>query len=215
MVPNKTIAWDEGKRPPLVLLENVIGFLTSNKGKDLESALTALNQLGYCCDVVALNAADFTPQSRLRLFVIAKYGNAQAYIAPVAASKLRPEALSEFINSHPQLKWNIRRLPQTSPSSGPLESILEYLDEDDPRWWPPHRARYFLDQLSPAHLRTAKQMISQNRHSYGTAFRRMRKNRSMAELRVDGLAGCLRPHEVVAVARYCLRRDAVLTKSDC
>ena len=35
---------DKGEdRPPLVLLENVVGFLQSNGGKDLETALLALN----------------------------------------------------------------------------------------------------------------------------------------------------------------------------
>lgn len=35
-------------------------------------------------------------------------------------------------------------------------------------------------------------MIGGRNYSYATAFRRVRKGRSMAELRVDGIAGCLR-----------------------
>jgi DNA (cytosine-5)-methyltransferase 1 len=35
-------------------------------------------------------------------------------------------------------------------------------------------------------------MIAGDDWSYGTVFRRVRKNRSMAELRTDGIAGCLR-----------------------
>ena len=55
----------EGRRPPLVLLENVPGFLMSNEGKDFESALLALNELGYAIDALFLDAARFVPQSRL------------------------------------------------------------------------------------------------------------------------------------------------------
>ena len=38
----------------------------------------------------------------------------------------------------------------------------------------------------------ADQMTQSGDYSYGTIFRRVRKGRSMAELRVDGIAGCLR-----------------------
>ena len=35
-------------------------------------------------------------------------------------------------------------------------------------------------------------MIAGNRYTYGGVFRRVRHGKSMAELRTDGLAGCLR-----------------------
>src|SRR5438552_9236210 len=37
----------ERRQPPLVLLENVTGFLTSHGGQDFEDALIALPDLGY------------------------------------------------------------------------------------------------------------------------------------------------------------------------
>jgi DNA (cytosine-5)-methyltransferase 1 len=182
----------KGRRPPLVLLENVVGFLNSHGGKDLESALLALNELGYSCDAVILDAAEFTPQSRVRLFVVARQGNAGSNFFPLAPSQLRPKALIDFINCHPHVRWDIRRLPHVASFRQKLESALEDLDDDDPRWWNLQRAEYFINQLSPRHLRVANHMISRPEWSYGTAFRRIRKERSMAELRVDGVAGCLR-----------------------
>lgn len=181
-----------GRRPPLVLLENVVGFLNSHDGKDFESALLALNELGYSCDALIFNAVEFTPQSRVRLFVVARQGNAVATSFPLASSQLRPKALVDFINSRPHVKWNIRRLPHVISSRQTLDSVIEDLGDDDPRWWNLQRAQYFMNQLSPRHLRVANHMISQPKHLYGTAFRRIRNNRSMAELRVDGIAGCLR-----------------------
>lgn len=56
------------RRPPVVLLENVPGFLTSNKGSDFHEALRSLNKLGYSVDAFILDAANFVPQSRQRLF---------------------------------------------------------------------------------------------------------------------------------------------------
>jgi DNA (cytosine-5)-methyltransferase 1 len=46
--------------------------------------------------------------------------------------------------------------------------------------------------MSEKHREIAEEMISQQVYSYGTVFRRIRKERSMAELRTDGIAGCLR-----------------------
>jgi DNA (cytosine-5)-methyltransferase 1 len=64
----------DDRRPPLVMLENVVGFLMSHKGRDFEQAMLALNELGYTVDALILNAIRWTPQSRARLFVIAKLG---------------------------------------------------------------------------------------------------------------------------------------------
>jgi DNA (cytosine-5)-methyltransferase 1 len=46
--------------------------------------------------------------------------------------------------------------------------------------------------MSPRHRDQANRMIARSKWSYGTVFRRMRNGRSMAELRLDGIAGCLR-----------------------
>jgi DNA (cytosine-5)-methyltransferase 1 len=180
------------RRPPIVLLENVVGFLTSHGGRDFQTALQALNELGYCCDAFVLDASWFVPQSRVRLFVVGKLGIEQPNPTPPHISRFRPKALVDFITEHQNVQWDIQSLPEIRIVRASLESILEDLPESDPRWWNFDRAAYFMNQLSPRHLRIARFMISQPKVSYGTAFRRIRKGRSMAELRVDGLAGCLR-----------------------
>jgi DNA (cytosine-5)-methyltransferase 1 len=180
------------RRPPLVLLENVPGFLASQGGRDFHAALLALNRLGYVCDTFMLDASAFVPQSRARLFVVAAQGVPPEPVLGLSASPIRPEKLVDFVLSHASIRWNIRPLPLPEHKHPRLESILEEIPVDSPMWWSRERAEYFLNQLSPRHLAAARQMISQERYSYGTAFRRIRKGRSMAELRVDGIAGCLR-----------------------
>jgi DNA (cytosine-5)-methyltransferase 1 len=59
-------------------------------------------------------------------------------------------------------------------------------------WWSRERADYLLNQMSPKHRAQAEAMVKGNRITYGTVFRRVRNERSMAELRIDGIAGCLR-----------------------
>jgi DNA (cytosine-5)-methyltransferase 1 len=49
-----------------------------------------------------------------------------------------------------------------------------------------------LNQMSPKHRAEAEAMIHGDTIRYGTVFRRVRYGKSMAELRTDSVAGCLR-----------------------
>jgi DNA (cytosine-5)-methyltransferase 1 len=181
------------KRPAIVMLENVVGFLQSRAGKDLETALLALNDLGYAVDAFILNASHWAPQSRARLFVVAQMSGARGDRTVLATSgDARPDALCAFINARRNIRWDIRELPSLPRSDLRLKDIIEDLPDDDSQWWNGRRAEYFFGQLSEKHLAIARRMIERPAFQYATAFRRVRKGRSMAELRTDGIAGCLR-----------------------
>jgi DNA (cytosine-5)-methyltransferase 1 len=180
------------RRPALLLIENVTGFLTSNGGADFESAMQALNRLGYDVDPFIIDAAHFVPQSRRRLFVVARRHKSRKLREADYESEVRPNALSRFMVDHPGIRWAIRKLPALPRRTHNLESILEDLPDQAPEWWSEQRANYLLAQMSERHRRIASQMIEKNTWSYGTVFRRVRNAKSMAELRTDGVAGCLR-----------------------
>ena len=188
------------RRPRFVLLENVTGFLTSHSGTDFRSALLELNRLGYVVDPFIIDAIHFVPQSRSRLFVVGelvpkadvssieeKVKNAEFF-----ESEIRPRALAEFIFSNPGINWRLRDLPLLPKSRRRLTSILENLPDDAPEWWSEKRTAYLLNQMSQRHRVIADKMINSAGWSFGTVFRRVRAGGSMAELRVDGIAGCLR-----------------------
>jgi len=184
------------RRPRLVLLENVTGFLSSNGGKDFFDALQALNSLGYSCDAFILDAVNFVPQSRARLFVVGINDNKlecevhevfRFYESPV-----RPAALADFIFSHPGIRWSLRDLTCPPERKSFLADILDTIPHDQKEWWSTERASYLLSQMSPRHAAVARKMIAGRDYSYGTVFRRVRNGKSMAELRIDGVAGCLR-----------------------
>jgi DNA (cytosine-5)-methyltransferase 1 len=178
------------RKPPILLIENVLGFLSSHNGNDFRDALIALNDLGYSVDPFIMNAAWFVPQSRQRLFIVATLGVDINVDAP--ESPLRPEALRKFIVSHPEIRWNLSVLPVPEDRHPKLTDILENLPDNASEWWSKERADYFLNQMSERHRQIAEAMIHRNCYSYATAFRRVRNGKSMAEIRVDGLAGCLR-----------------------
>ena len=192
------------RRPPLVMMENVLGLINSKAGADFEAALRILNELGYVVDAVVLDARWFTPQSRPRLFIVGVQrpvpDDAEGEYPPalMASSRLRPDALHRFIMKHPDIRWNLRRLPSPpSHCEGTLSDIVEELPSDAPEWWSRERSEYLYSQMSDTHRATADAWIDKPHWTYGTIFRRVRKQpdgvkRTMAELRSDGLAGCLR-----------------------
>lgn len=184
------------RRPPIVLLENVPGFLTSNNGNDLKEACIALNRLGYALDALMIDAVHFVPQSRQRLFIIATKGLPLSSRVRETPSFLegsaRPSALADFILWNPDIGWNIRDVPRLPKRTTSLADIIEDLPHNSSYWWSDERSNYLLNQMSPRHREIADGMISGKTTTYGTVFRRVRNGRSMAELRTDGIAGCLR-----------------------
>jgi DNA (cytosine-5)-methyltransferase 1 len=185
----------ERRLPRMVLLENVIGFLTSHDGLDFEDALLALNDLGYAVDAFIIDAARFVPQSRQRLFVIGNR-NVAAQVFNETPNfyqcEVRPPALASFILMHPDINWHVRQLPSLPVCSKRLSDVLEDLSPNHQMWWSRDRCSYMLNQMSPRHRSQADAMIRANTIQYGTVFRRVRYGKSMAELRTDGIAGCLR-----------------------
>ena len=183
------------RKPPLVLLENVTGFLTSHNGNDFRDACVALNELGYAVDAFIIDAVHFVPQSRQRLFVIGSKRRSSPRIQEPRSffeGPGRPPALADFIFWRPEIQWAIRPLPPLPARKVNLADIIEALSPESKYWWDAERAEYLLNQMSARHRAKADAMISGQAPSYGTVFRRVRHGRSMAELRTDGVAGCLR-----------------------
>ena len=216
----------ENRRPPLILLENVTGFLSSKRGKDFHEALSALNRLGYSVDAFVLDARFFVPQSRPRLFVVGVIEDSDGKPdaldqAALQTTELRPRRLTEFIAGHNDIRWKVHPLPNPSRTDIKLKDIVEDLPDDAPEWWSAERTEYLFNQMSDKHRKTAEHMSAGPNWSYATAFRRIRKGKSMAELRVDGVAGCLRTprggsgRQILFKAGYGKRFARLLTPREC
>lgn len=185
------------RRPPIILLENVFSFISSNGGQDITSVLCALNDLGYACDVFSVDAVHFVPQSRLRLFVVGVLQGQLVETQNLALSaranpELRPQKIVDLILNHPEIDWSIRELPPLPRRNLSLENILEDIPHNSDLWWSRERTEYLRSQMSERHASIANQMTQADQYQYGTIFRRVRNKQTMAELRFDGIAGCLR-----------------------
>ncbi|MBW3598881.1 MAG: DNA cytosine methyltransferase [Planctomycetes bacterium] len=188
------------RRPALVLLENVVGFLTSHHGKDFKDAMQAMNRIGYKVDPFIMDARWFVPQSRPRLFVVCQSEKitSDEMSIPIEESRIRPAKLASFINAHARsIRWGIRNLPDPVVELRTLRSIITGLPIGHPDWWSHERVEYLYNQMFPRHQAWIDKHRNASRYHYATAFRRVRpqpdgSKRSMAELRTDGIAGCLR-----------------------
>ncbi len=182
--------------PPLVQIENVEGLLTSNEGKDLAAILDFLNTLNYSVDMLLVDAANFVPQSRSRLFIIGAhksfFSNSNQSSDLSNISDARPQKVLDYIRDHPQFEWRLQEIPNLPNRSSSLSDIVEVTSE----WWVRERSDYLFSQMFERHKNIVRQMMANEYWSYGTVFRRMRKRngkkQSTAELRYDGIAGCLR-----------------------
>ena len=189
------------RQPPLVMLENVTGFLSANKGQDFATAARCLAEQGYWLDVLVLDACSFTPQSRPRVFVIgvgAKYKPKEiwepsdGWLFPVEeASVLRPEQVMRFKKTL-QLAtgWLTLSVPEPPKNTTKLSDLLDF--DDGQEWWDEAEVQRHYEMMSDLHRRQVDEQLASKTRWVSTIFRRIRQNMMRAEVRFDGLAGCLR-----------------------
>ncbi|MHC4997055.1 MAG: DNA cytosine methyltransferase, partial [Planctomycetota bacterium] len=200
------------KRPPFVILENVVALIHSHGGKDFRIVLERLAGAGYRVDALKVDARHFVPQSRPRLFIVGVRDDVE--MGPHCSAEelegpdeLRPERLYGFMQANADLPWAIRPLPELPTLDCRLEDVLEDIPEGDKAWWSEPRLKKLRGQVSDRHRAKLEATITEHGVAWATGFRRMRHGRSMAELRFDGLAGCLRTPKGGSAKQILVRAD--------
>lgn len=193
---------ERGNLPPLIVLENVCGTLTSHKGKDFSAICRTLQKSGYRFGALVIDASLFVPQSRPRLFVIGVHEKEpipDSLISDVPTNTFHSRALKA---AHQKLSpairadwvwWNI--------SAPPLRTIgLSSIIEDSPSsvsWHTPAETRKLLAMMSEVNLKKVREAKRTGHRVVGTVYKRTRCNDvgqkvQRAEVRFDGISGCLR-----------------------
>ena len=183
------------KRSPLVMLENVPGWLTSGKGRDFRLTIQAMNKLGYACDIYSLDAARFGPQSRLRIFVIGvrtETTTSNIYSMLQRSDSLAVKAVKDAILANADLRWNFLDTPEPPIASVGLNEIVEEMDETDPRWWSQAETERHMAMMVSLHRERVEKLALGEEWGYLTMYRRRRQGHTRAEVRSDNRAGCLR-----------------------
>ncbi len=182
------------ERPRVILIENVEGLLSSNEGQDFRSVVSALNRLGYLCDPYVMDASFFVPQSRKRVLIVAaEEGRVLKadWIPP--SSWVRPPTLCKAIARNSDLGWSFASVPTGRPELHlKLDDIIEDVPGDSSYWWANERVTKLERQMNSDHRKLVRWAVSSQRVQYFCVYRRTRLDGPRAEVRADGIAGCLR-----------------------
>ena len=192
----------ERRAPVIIALENVCGTLTSHGGSDFKELCRALADGGYRYGALIADAAVFLPQSRPRLiFVAVRLGVPvpEGLFAHAPAGPFHPKALRVAVGKLPQelqRDWIWWSLSTSQPRNLTLSDVIED-DPPDVPWHTPDQTATVLGMMSHVNLQKLRAAKSERRAIVGTAYKRTRRDdagRSIqrAEVRFDGVAGCLR-----------------------
>ncbi len=213
----------EDRAPSLIILENVCGALTANQGGEFGTICTAMVAEGYAVGAIVVDASLFVPHSRPRLFII---GVRQDFVLPVylvsdrptpawhppsmqkAVAKLPAEVLKQWF-------WLSVDVPVRCNSS------LSHIIEDDPSdvvWHTPPETAGLIAKMSRINLAKLQRMKNQGGPVFATVYRRTRigpdgRSAVMAELRDDGIAGCLRTPGGGSSRQFLVRVDGGTVRS--
>lgn len=182
---------DAGRAPRLIVIENVTGLLSSNGGADFAALGVALASRGYRFGALEIDAATVLPQSRPRVFVVAAR-EAPGHLTGDSLCHTRAVRVAHAgLPVDVAANWVWWRLASPPARNTDLAAILE--PDDAVAWHSPDRTRRLLALMAPLHQ---ARLESRSARAVGAVFRRTRveNGRSVqrAEVRFDGLAGCLR-----------------------
>ena len=185
--------WKFGQRPPIIVIENVVGLLYGDSFTGLCEALAALDmQFG----AFVMDARRFLPQSRPRVFVVAV--DSAWYVSEFEDSKpvkaWTPENLVSAKESLPdslRKLWRWWSLAVPRSKGKPLEKIIE-ANPTSVDWHTTAKTRALLNMMDernrakvdpchPSGWRAGRFLIQ-------TDPQRVQR----AEVRFDGVSGCLR-----------------------
>jgi DNA (cytosine-5)-methyltransferase 1 len=190
------------RAPKILVLENVVGAITSKGGRDFEMLCRALKNLGYVYGALVIDAVHFVPQSRPRLFVVAVRKDLDHLTRKLVAGPSdfwTPDALKR---GYDQLRldlkqaWRWWRLPAPPTRNIGLSDIFIDCPTDVP-WHSDSETRRLLAMMSPVNLDKVARAKRSGKRLVGTIYKRTRKNElgkkvQRAEVRFDDISGCLR-----------------------
>lgn len=187
----------ENRNPPIIALENVSGLITSHDGQDLMNLTASLVAGGYKVGAVLIDGALFVSQSRPRLFIVAV--GKDVAIPKELTSRIPspfwcPKSLQEVVSTFPEKirkNWIWWKLPIPKTEAPHLAEIIEH-NPNGIAWHSREETKYLLDMMSEKNLAKVNLAKSSKSLQVGTIYKRTRSGIQRAEVRFDGVSGCLR-----------------------
>ncbi|HEY1632870.1 MAG TPA: DNA cytosine methyltransferase [Rhizomicrobium sp.] len=193
---------NRNRGPRVIVLENVCGTLTSHGGKDFAAIADALAESGYKFGALVVDAINFVPQSRPRLFIVATKAEIDIHpnlFGAEASLTLHPKSLRL---AHTQLSEEAKRnwVWWRLPLPGPRNTKFANLIEENPQsvsWHSTAETTKLLDMMSDGNLEKVRAAKRTKQKLVGAVYKRTRfddddEKVQRAEIRFDDVAGCLR-----------------------
>ena len=182
-----------GRRPPIIVIENVVGLLYGDNFTGLCEALAAL---GMQFGALVMDAKHFLPQSRPRVFLVAadRGLNATRLTTRIPNAIWTPPTLMRAVLQLPESLhdlWRWWHIPVPSERKIPLARVIE-TSPTLVHWHTRQETEYVLslmNETNVAKIEAARQV--KGRH-VGFLYKRIREGKQRAEVRFDGMSGCLR-----------------------
>lgn len=189
-----------GFAPPIIAFENVVGLVTRRQGADFVHVVRSLVELGYVVGAMEIDASAFLPQSRPRLFVVAVRQDIDVggLVCAEPTGVFHTARLARIVESLPGAIRSAWRWWAHAAPRMPNLGLAELLD-DAPDTKPLTEAalQAVMAIMAPPSRARLDRMIAADGLHVATLYKRGRpddtgQTRQRAEIRADGLAGCLR-----------------------
>ena len=187
----------EGRKPGVIAIENVYGALTSHGGKDFEDIAKALASEGYAFGAMVVDGVHFVPQSRPRLFIIAvdQSMSLPAFtIADRAIPSWHPDAIIRAFNCLPKkikAYWRWWSMPAPCGRLETLDDVIEKVPTGV-NWHNTSQTKALLLMMTDINRQKVMAAQASGHLCVGTVYKRTRNGIQRAEVRFDGISGCLR-----------------------
>jgi DNA (cytosine-5)-methyltransferase 1 len=191
-----------GRVPQIIVLENVIGTLTSHEGRDFTTIIGTLAQDGYRVGALVMDAVRFLPHSRPRLFIVSVHQGVAVPSQLVSSDASEPwhtkslRSAFERLPERLQDAWIWWSLPIPNE---PIPSFASLIEEEPTgvEWHTKEQTDHIISLMSPLHLEKLRKAQLLKGRIVGTLYRRIRPNEDgvkvqRAEIRFDQISGCLR-----------------------
>ncbi|WP_410210666.1 DNA cytosine methyltransferase [Aquirhabdus sp.] len=192
----------EGRAPKVIVLENVYGVMTSNKGKDFAAIGTVFSDAGYRFGAMVIDARLFVPQSRPRVFIVGVRPDVVLPKDLLSSKPIDPWHPDRMIAAYGglskkvQQSWVWWNMPQ------PQERTTKFADliDDHPegvKWDGAEKTERLLAMMTPTNLHKIHMAQKTGKRTVGGLYKRTRLDENgdkaqRAEVRFDDIAGCLR-----------------------
>ena len=173
-------------RPPVVVAENVVGFVSAAGGKYYVAAHEELSKRGYKVGAVMLDAANWLPQSRKRIFMIGVQKDVCIRdLTSSGATWCHPDPVVKVAGMvNDWVWWNI---PMPKVKKSKLDELVDFDSPCDSESVQSHN----LSLVASEKINQLRNLSRGCRRAF-TGYRRTRNHKQVLEVRTDGMAGCLR-----------------------